>query len=90
MARDQGVETQKLALTTSDAHATFEGGCQGFYLSADADCYVDFDQPSDTGSFLIKANVAYPKFDFRGSNVQKIHARTVSSTGNLFIVGVRN
>mgnify|MGYP003394729481 CR=1 FL=1 len=91
MSAFNGVETQIIAfVNTGDKEATFEGGCQGFYLSATADVYVDFDQPTDTGSFLIKANIAYPKFDFRGANVQKVHAMGVSGSGNLHIIGVRN
>ena len=90
MSASQGVETQTIATTTSDKEATFEGGCQGFYISSDADSYVDFDQPTDTGSFLIKANIAYPKFDFRGANVKKVHARAVTGTGNIYLIGVRN
>ena len=82
MASDQGVETQKMALTTSTSEATFSGGINACYLSADADIYVDFDQPTDTGSFLVKANIAYPKFEFEGSNVKKIYARSVTGSAN--------
>ena len=90
MAKDQGVETQFVSFEDGiDDEATFEGGCQGFYLSATADCFVDFDQPSDDGSFLIKANIAYPIFDFKGSNVQKVHVRGSTGSGNLHILGVR-
>jgi hypothetical protein len=89
MARSQTVETQKVAMTSTTQAATFEGGVQGVYLSSDADCFVDFDQPSDTGSYLIKANVAYPFFDFRSGSVSKVYAQT-ATTGNLYILGVRN
>ena len=76
-------------MTTTTAHATFEGGVQQVYLSADADCFVDFDQPSDTGSLLIKANLAPARIEFRGGSIKKIYAQTGSSTGNLYILGVR-
>lgn len=86
----QGVETQIIAFNnTNDKEATFEGGCDGFYLSATADVLVDFDQPTDAGSFLIKANIAYPFFEFRGVSVQKVHAMGSSGSGNLHIIGVR-
>lgn len=90
MALYQTAETQKLAMTTDTAAATFEGGVQQVYLSADADCYVDFDQPSDTGSLLIKANLAPVRIDFRGGSITKIHAQAATGTGNLYILGVRN
>ena len=91
MAAFDGQETQTIAfVSTADKEAAFAGGCQGFYFSATADVLVDFDQPTDSGSFLIKANIAYPKFDFRKSNVLKVHAMGSSGSGTLYIIGVRN
>lgn len=84
------VETQIVAFNnTSDKEATFAGGCSGFYFSTTADVFVDFDQPVDDGSFLIKANIAYPFFDFRNGSVNKIHVKGSSGSGNLHILGVR-
>lgn len=90
MAADQKAETQIIAFTnTSDTAATFESGCSRFYFSSTADVFVDFDQPTDAGSFLIKANIAYPGVDFLGGSVKKIHAKGTSGSGNLHILGVR-
>ena len=90
ISASQGVETQLIAfVSTADTEATFAGGCKGFFLSATADVLVDFDQPTDTGSFLVKANIAYPFFDFSNTNVQKVHAKGSSGSGNLHIIGVR-
>lgn len=87
MANFQPTETQLIAFTsTADSHATFDGGCGGFYLSSTADVFVDFNQPTDAGSFLIKANIAYPKFELSAS---KVHAKGSSGSGNLHIIGVR-
>lgn len=89
MARADGVETQMVAFTAADQHATFEGGIKACYLVATADCYVDFDQPTDTGSLLIKANLAPVLLEFKGSTISKIHVRRVSGDGNLHILGLR-
>jgi len=90
MANFNSVETQFVAFEDGvDGEATFEGGCTGFYLSATADCFVDFDAATDDGSFLIKANIAYPKFDFKGASVKKVHVRGSTGSGNLHILGVR-
>lgn len=89
MARDQGVETQMVAFTATNQEATFEGGIKGCYLVATADCYVDFDQPTDTGSLLIKANLAPVFLEFKGSIINKVHVMRVSGNGNLHILGIR-
>lgn len=88
MARDQGIETAQIAVTTTAKSATFEGGIQQAYLSADADCFVDFDDPATTGSLLLKANQAPVRISFGGCNVQKVWA-ICASTANLYILGVR-
>ena len=92
MAQDQGVETQVLTVDSSGTSvATFEGGIQGVVFSCITnDVYVDFDQPADAGSFLINKNVTQNQIDFRGANVQKIYAKTASSTATLYILGIRN
>lgn len=90
MAAYQAVETQIIAFNnTATLAATFEGGCSRFYFSSTADVYVDFDQPTDDGSFLIKANIAYGEFDFKGASIRKIYAKGTGGTGNLHILGVR-
>lgn len=89
IAQFDSTETQKLAVTTTDGEATFAGGIQECYLVADADCFVDFDVPADTGSLLIKANLAPARIAFHGGNIKKVHAITASGTANLYILGTR-
>jgi hypothetical protein len=88
MANFEGQETQKISVTTTAKAATFDGGIQQAYLSADADCFVDFDDVATTSSLLIKANLAPVRITFGGSNVQKVWA-ICASTANLYILGVR-
>lgn len=90
MARSNLTETQLVVFTNGgNAIATFEGGCTAFYFSSTADVLVDFDQPTDAGSFLIKANIAYPIFDFEHGNVKQVHVRGNGGGGSLYILGVR-
>jgi len=92
MANYEITECAKIAATSTAKSATFSGGIQQVYISADADVYISFDEtiPVVTGaSLLIKANLAPVRIDFRGGNVQQVWAIT-SSTGNVYILGVRN
>ena len=91
MANFQSVETQLLSVDdTGTSVATFEGGIQAVSFTAITnDVYVDFDQPADAGSFLIKKDVTQDQINFPRGNVQKIYARTASDTATLYILGVR-
>jgi hypothetical protein len=89
MARDQAQETALIAVTTTANYATFEGGIQQAYLTATADCFVDFDAVATNQSLLIKANQAPVRISLGGSNVQKVYAITATGTANLYILGVR-
>lgn len=88
MARDQSQETAKLGVTTTAKQINFEGGVQQVYITADADCFVDFDEVATTSSLLIKANQAPARISFGGSNVQNVWA-ICASTANLYVLGVR-
>ena len=86
MASDLQRETRKMALTTTMKVEDFVTGCSGLYLVADGDCVVDFDQPSDVGSFLVKANILY---ELEKIQFTKLYAITLSSTANLYILAFR-
>lgn len=85
MASDKSVETRKMALTTTQTSEDFVTGVSGVGLIADADSFVDFDQPADTGSFLMKANTPV----FLPVPFTRIYARASTGTANLYIIGVR-
>lgn len=89
MANYSSSETQKIAVTTVDKFATFDGSAQEFYLVCDADVFVDFDQPAVLNqSLLIKANQSPARLVFENGNIGKVHA-ICASTANLYILGVR-
>lgn len=89
MSSDQGIETQTISVSSTNNYATFDGGIQACVLSCDVDTFVDFDQPSDAGSFYVKATEHPANIDFHGVNVKKIHAKTTGGTGTLYILGIR-
>ncbi len=85
------VETEQIAATTTSKAAGFEYGIQRCYIRADAECYIDFDQPAITSrSFLIDASVDHPaEFDFGKNSVKSVTAITGSSTANVYIIAIR-
>lgn len=87
MARDNTIETQTIALSSSDKSATFEGGISELYVTADTDCKIDFDTATDAGSFLIKANLSPLRIEFKMGFVSQVHA--VGTSGTLYLIGVR-
>jgi hypothetical protein len=92
MAANQTTEAQKIAATTTANYATFDGGIQQCYISADGDCYISFDEqvPVASGNaLLIKANLAPVRIDFRGGSVQKVWAIAGGSV-SVYLLGVRN
>lgn len=90
MAKDRLTEIQKIAATTADKYATFEGGIQSVVITADADIYVALDEPSaSTTGFLVKGGVTQNQWDFRGGNVQQVHV-VAATTANVYILGIRS
>lgn len=90
-------ETQQLAFSASESYATFgvgldfDGvGVQSVTLRTTADCYITFDKGASSGnSFLIKSTDEPITFDFRNGNIKTVHAIASSSSGTLYILGIR-
>lgn len=86
MAKFEPTEARKIAATTTDKSEDFLSLCTGVMVSADADCFIDFDRVSTTGSFLIKAN--FPPV-YIPAKFTQIHAITSSGTANLYVLAIR-
>lgn len=88
MAVAKDAETRLLAVTTTDQQIDFGSPKldKVIVISDQATVRLDFDQPTDDGSFpLLTADVSF-EFDVR---VNKVHASTSSGTANLYIIGIR-
>ena len=85
MARTEAADTRKIAFTTSSIEENFETSCKGVVLSADADCFVDFDRPADTGSLLVKANLGPVHIPVQFTRLTVVGG----GSGNLYVVGLR-
>lgn len=89
MASEKKIETRLLAATTTNQVVDWGSPpLKKIYLVADAATVrIDFDQPTDAGSFpLPTANVI---FEFDDISCNKLHVSTSSSTANLYMLGVR-
>lgn len=86
MATWDKIDTRKLAVTTSDKAEDFGRPCTSVIVSSDADCFIDFDAPADTGGILIKANQNPVQLNV---SFTKLHAITATGGANLYIAGVR-
>jgi hypothetical protein len=86
MAATDAADTRKIAVTSTSKEENFETLCTGIILVSDADCFVDFDKPADTGSLLVKANQSPTYFPVQFTRLSAI---TASSTANLYVVGLR-
>ena len=88
MANWEASQAVTIAVTGTDKKQNFGGLCTGVVLSADADCFVAFDENADTGSLLVKgataAQAVYIPVKFT-----EIHAITSGGTANLYILALR-
>lgn len=85
MASDKAVETRKIAATTTMKEENFVTGCRGVIVSADAACFIDFDENADNGSLLVSANTntGYIPVQFTKFTV------VASSTANVYVMAFR-
>lgn len=90
MANFQTTENAKISATSTAQAATFAGGIQTIYVTADADVYISFDETVAVvgQSLLIKANIQPVEINFYGGNIQKVWA-ICSSTANVYLLGIR-
>ena len=49
-------ETRKIAATSTAKTEDFVRSCRGAVVSADADCFIAFDEVADSGSLFIQAD----------------------------------
>lgn len=83
---DAPVHVIKVTCSTSDQQTDFGVPVKEVVLTADADCFVNFNQPVTTTSrFLVKANVPV-RIKARCSNV---HYLGTAGTENLYIAAAR-
>ena len=85
MASDRSSETRKIAATTTPKQEDFVTGCTGAIVSADATCFIAFDENADSGSLLISANTntGYIPVQFTKFSV------VASTTANVYILAMR-
>lgn len=85
MASDRSSETRKIEATTTAKEENFVTGCKGAIVSADADCFISFDEVADSGSFFIQAdtNTGFIPVTFTKFSV------VAASTANVYILAVR-
>lgn len=90
MAKDRLTEIQRIAATTADKYATFDGGIQSLIITSDADIYVALDEPSaSTTGFLVKGGSTQNQWDFKGGGVGQVHVVAVT-TATVYLMGIRN
>lgn len=85
MASDRAVETRKITATTTNKEENFVTGCKGVIVSADAACFIDFDENADSGSLLVSANTntGYIPVQFTKFSV------VATTTANVYIMAFR-
>ena len=78
-------ETRKVAATTTNKTEDFVRSCKGAIVSADADCFIAFDENADSGSFFIQAdtNTGFIPVEFTKFSV------VAASSANVYILAVR-
>lgn len=94
MSRDQGIEFQKISATTTSGAtpATFEGGIQQVYVTADAEITLSIDTPAvdRAEGIVINANLQPVRLSFGSANPQRIYAVAHTGTANVYLMGVRD
>lgn len=85
MADFRAVDTRKVAATTTAKEENFVTGCKGFIVSADAACFIDFDEVADSGSLYVPANTStnYVPTQFTRFSV------VAQTTANVYIMAFR-
>lgn len=86
-ASDKAVETRKLAVTTADQIVDWGNpAITIIHLIADqATVRVDFDQPTDAGSYLLPNGTEV----VIEAPINKLHVSTSGGTANLYMIGIR-
>ena len=82
---DQSAEMEQITFTTSGLTADFESKCKGCILHATEDVYISFDRPVQTGDFFLKGDTMF----YFPIEFTQISALQVSSSGTLYIIGIR-
>ena len=87
MASDKRTETRLLAVTTADQQVNWGNPqLKRLYVYTDAaNVRIDFDQPTDAGSFILPATTLFEL----NLEVNILHASTSSGTANLYMIGIR-
>lgn len=85
MASDRASETRKIAATTTAKQEDFVTSCKGVIISADAACFVAFDENADNGSLLISANTNTGYIPIQFNKVSVV----ATTTANVYILAVR-
>ena len=87
MASDKRTETRLLAVTTTNQQVDWGNPpLKRLYVYSDAaNVRIDFDQPTDAGSFVLPSATLFEL----NLEVNVLHASTSSGTANLYMIGVR-
>lgn len=85
-AQPYATDTRKIAATGVSKEEDFGSLCDGLLISADGDCFIDFDRPADTGSQFVKGNTAT---QYWPAVFTKITAITSGGSVNVYITGLR-
>jgi hypothetical protein len=85
MATYEYADTRKIVVGTSSIEENFERQCSGVVLASDADCFIDFDKPADTGSLLLQGGESPVYLPIKFTRLTAISA----GSANLYVVGVR-
>lgn len=85
------VESIKLSTVTSSTAqlATFVSACQEVYITATQSMHLKFlGSPATSSNFLLPANTPM-RFVFSGANVMSVSAIADSTSGDVYVMGVK-